>query len=151
MPSTGDETRNTDRTSKKIILFVCVENTFRSILSEAIFNARAPADWAAESAGVRAATEITPVAVELLREIGIELGPKTPRLATQAMIDRARRIVTFGCSDQCPHGTKNKSEDWTVPGSTNKTMSELRAIRDEIRRRVNKLIAEMTGNSDSTI
>jgi len=149
--STSDETRNTDHTSKKIILFVCVENTFRNILSETIFNARAPADWIAKGAGVRAATEITPVAVELLREIGIELGPKTPRLAAQVMIEHARRIVTFGCLDRCPPGAKNKSEDWTVSGSTGKTMPELRAIRDEIRRRVSKLIAESAKNSNSAI
>ncbi|TLZ68513.1 MAG: hypothetical protein E6K12_01300, partial [Methanobacteriota archaeon] len=53
------------------ILFVCVENTFRSVLSEALFNASAPPGWQAESAGVQAATAINPAVIELLQEIGI--------------------------------------------------------------------------------
>src|SRR5881628_3573886 len=66
----------------RTVLFVCVENTFRSVLSEALFNATTPAEWRAESAGVQAASSINPVVPELLREIGIELGPKTPRTVT---------------------------------------------------------------------
>ena len=66
----------------RTVLFVCVENTFRSVLSEALFNATAPRGWRAESAGVQAAPSINPVVPELLREIGIELGPKTPRTVT---------------------------------------------------------------------
>jgi len=69
-----------------VVLFVCVENTFRSVLSEAIFNARAPREWNAESAGVQAASAINPVAVELLKEIEVKLGTKTPRTVTPEMI-----------------------------------------------------------------
>lgn len=147
MRPTNTGTGNADSVSEKIVLFVCVENTFRSILSEAVFNAQAPEGWVAESAGVRATTEITLIAVELLHEIDIELGPKTPRLVTQEMIDRALRVITFGCPDRCPPNTKDKSEDWTVPGSTGKPMWELRAIRDELRHRVDRLIEEMTKDS----
>lgn len=118
------------------VLFVCVENTFRSVLSEALFNAAAPRGWRAESAGVRSAAAISPVVVDLLREIGIELGPKTPRTVTPEMIARASRVVTFGCLDRCPIGAKEKAEDWPIPGATGKTMKELRAIRDELRARI---------------
>src|SRR5256712_325822 len=123
----------------RTVLFVCVENTFRSVLSEALFNATAPAGWRAESAGVQAASSINPVVVELLREIGIQLGPKTPRLATPDLIARASRVVTFGCLDRCPIGARDKAEDWPIPGATGKSMDELRAIRDELRRRVEDL------------
>ena len=58
-----------------VVIFVCVENTFRSILSEAIFNSKAPPGWRAESAGVSPATAINPVVIDLLREIGIALPP----------------------------------------------------------------------------
>jgi arsenate reductase (thioredoxin) len=119
-----------------MVLFVCVENTFRSVLSEALFNANAPPGWQAESAGVQAATEINPVVPGLLREIGIELGPKKPRTVTPQLTARAARVVTFGCLDRCPIGAREKSEDWPLPGATGKTMDELRAIRDELRRRV---------------
>ena len=121
------------------VLFVCVENTFRSVLSEALFNAIAPAGWHAESAGVQAATEINPAVPQLLREIGIDLGPKKPRTVTSQMIAVATRVVTFGCLDRCPIGAREKSEDWPIPGATGKTMDELRAIRDELGRRVAEL------------
>src|SRR5437667_8544020 len=111
------------------VLFVCVENTFRSVLSEALFNAIAPSGWRAESAGVQAATEINPVVPPLLREIGIELGPKKPRTVTPQMIAGATRVVTFGCLDRCPLGAREKAEDWPLPGAPGQTMEARRSIR----------------------
>ena len=102
--------------SEHMILFVCVENTFRSIMSEAIFNANAPKGWHAESAGVQPAEAINPLAVQLLREIGIEIGPKTPRLVSNELTTRAWRVITFGCLDRCPIGAKEKTEDWPIEG-----------------------------------
>ena len=121
------------------VLFVCVENTFRSVLSEAMFNRVPPRGWRAESAGVQGAPAINPVVVDLLREIGILLGPKTPRLVTADLVERAARVVTFGCLDRCPIGAREKAEDWPVPGATGKSMDELRAIRDNLRGRVEDL------------
>ncbi len=118
------------------VLFVCVENTFRSVLSESLFNAHAPVGWRAESAGVQAAAVINPVVVALLEEVGIRLGPKIPRQVTARMIASADRVVTFGCLDRCPRGAEGKSDDWPVPGATGKSMPELRAIRDDLGRRV---------------
>lgn len=125
------------------ILFVCVENTFRSVISEAIFNARAPPGWRAESAGVHPAEAINPVVSQLLEEIGIRLGPKAPRLVTRETIDRAWRVVTFGCLDRCPIGAESKGEDWPIPGATGKSPAELRGIRDELVRRIDRLIDEI--------
>jgi arsenate reductase len=125
------------------VLFVCVENTFRSVLSEAMFNARAPPGWKAESAGVSAAERINPVVVGLLEEIGIALGPKTPRLVTPAMVSDAARVITFGCLDRCPPGAQGKGDDWPLPGATGKTPDGLRGIRDELRRRIDRLIESL--------
>ena len=129
------------------VLFVCVENTFRSVLSEALFNAAAPPGWRAESAGVQAAAAINPVVPVLLAEIGIKLGAKTPRTATPDMVARASRVVTFGCLDRCPIGAKEKAEDWPIPGATGKTMDELRGIRDELRRRVADLATRLAAST----
>jgi len=126
-----------------LVLFVCVENTLRSILSEALFNARAPKGWRAESAGVAAASSINPVVVDLLRELGIRLGGKAPRQVTPDLIARASRVVTFGCLDRCPVGAEDKAEDWAVPGATGKTWDDLRRIRDELRSRVDDLGARI--------
>ena len=133
--------------SEHLVLFVCVENTFRSIMSEAIFNANAPKGWRAESAGVQPAEAINPIAVELLREIGIEIGSKTPRLVSRELITRAWRVITFGCVDRCPIGAKEKAEDWPIPGSTGKSMKELRELRQELQSRIFDLIKEIEGLS----
>lgn len=130
-----------------MILFVCVENTFRSIMSEAIFNANAPKGWHAESAGVQPAEAINPLAVELLREIGIEIGSKTPRVVSKELITRAWRVITFGCVDRCPIGAKEKAEDWLIPGSTGKSMKELRELREELKSRIFNLIKEIEGRN----
>lgn len=125
------------------VLFVCVENTFRSVLSEALFNARAPPGWTAESAGVNPAAAVNPVVVGLLAEVGIRLGPKTPRLSTPSLVAKADRVVTFGCLDRCPPGARGKSEDWPLPGATGKNLDELREIRNELARRIDGLIASL--------
>lgn len=122
------------------ILFVCVENTFRSVLSEELFNSKAPPGWRAESAGVSPATEVNPVVRGLLGEVGISLTERTPRIVTADMVAGAARVVTFGCLDRCPIGAEGKAEDWPLPGATGKSMEELRGIRDELSRRVDALI-----------
>ena len=133
MPFEGENPTNT-------ILFVCVENTFRSVLSEEIFNSKAPPGWHAESAGVSAASEVNPNVKELLKEVGIVMKPRTPRQVSRDMVNRASRVVTFGCLDRCPIGAENKGEDWPLPGATGKTFAQLREIRDELSRRIDDLI-----------
>jgi arsenate reductase len=109
------------------------------VLSEEIFNSKAPSGWLAESAGVSPASEVNPNVRELLREIGITLTERSPRVVTREMTDRASRVVTFGCVDRCPIGAKHKSEDWPLPGATGKSFAELREIRDELSRRIDDL------------
>ncbi len=135
----------------RTVLFVCVENTFRSVLSEALFNARAPAGWHAESAGVSPASEVNPAVEPLLREVGIRLAKRTPRLVTPDLMAKAERVVTFGCLDRCPIGAEGKGEDWPVEGSGGKSMDELRAIRDELVHRVDDLIERMAKTISRTI
>lgn len=123
-----------------IILFVCVENTFRSVLSEEIFNSKAPPGWRAESAGVSPASAVNPVVRGLLEELGIAMNERTPRVVTPEMVARASRVVTFGCLDRCPIGAEGKGEDWPLPSATGKSMEDLRGIRDELSVRIDDLI-----------
>ena len=125
----------------KTILFVCVENTFRSVLSEELFNSKAPPGWRAESAGVSPAASINPNVRQLLSEVGIVLTERTPRFVTAALVANASRVVTFGCLDRCPTGAEGKAEDWPLPGATGKTFGELRGIRDELSSRMEVLIS----------
>ena len=131
------------------ILFVCVENTFRSVLSEELFNSKAPPGWHAESAGVNPASALNPNVRQLLQEVGIKLTERTPRVVTQDMVDKASRVVTFGCLDRCPIGAETKGEDWPLPGATGKSVEELREIRDALSRRVDDLIARFCLRADA--
>ncbi len=133
----------------RTILFVCVENTFRSVLSEEIFNSKGPTGWQAESAGVNPAEKVNPVVRELLKEVGITMKEKTPRVVTPELVRSAVRVVTFGCLDRCPIGAEGKGEDWPLPTASGKTMEELREIRDELSRRVDELIQRVCLRTES--
>ena len=109
-------------------------------MAEEIFNSRAPPGWRAESAGVRPAGAVNPDARWLLKELGITLTERTPRLVTGEMVAGASRVVTFGCLDRCPIGAEQKGEDWPLPGATGLDPAQLRAVRDDLSRRVDSLI-----------
>ena len=131
-----------------VVLFVCVENTFRSVMAETLFNANAPPGWRAVSAGVDAKDRINPVAQALMAEVGLDVSGKKPQPVTAEMIRDAARVVTFGCLDRCPVGAAGKNEDWPIPGSTGRTDSELRAIREELQRRVLDLVLRLQNRKD---
>ena len=133
------------------VLFVCVGNTFRSVLSEELFNARAPPGWVAESAGVSPEQRVAEPVGWLLRENGITMKKRSPRLVTQEMIARAGRVVTFGCLDRCPVGAEAKSVDWPFPGSTVGSPVELRAVRDALSEKVDDLISRLVGPAQSKV
>jgi arsenate reductase len=134
---------NAKASADRIVLFVCAENTFRSVLSEALFNAEAPPGWTARSAGVRAGSAVNPIVEWLLREVGIREWKTRPEEVTPHAVEKAARVITFGCVEQCPAGISGKGEDWPIPGSSGKSEDELRAIRDELRRRIRDLLQRL--------
>ena len=111
------------------------------MISEELFNSKAPLGWRAESAGVSPTTSVNPNVRQLLSEVGVTLTERTPRVVTSTLVARASRVVTFGCLDRCPIGAEGKGEDWPLPGATGKTFEELRRIRDELSRRIDDLIS----------
>ena len=126
------------------VLFVCVENSFRSVMAEALFNARAPPGWRAMSAGVDADGKVlNPRVIPMMAEVGLDVSAKVPRQVRSAMISEAWRVVTFHCVDRCPVGALAKNEDWSIPGATGKTEAQLRGIRDDVERHVLDLIARL--------
>lgn len=135
----------------RTVLFVCAENSFRSVLSEALFKARAPPGWRAVSAGVAPIPAINPAVRTLLAERRIEAGAKRPQLATAELIEAASRSVTFGCLDRCPRGAEGKAEAWPFPGAAERSMEELCAIRDELSNRIERFIGALPADgSDSS-
>lgn len=126
----------------KIVLFICVHNSGRSQMAEAFFNRLARGKAVAISAGTEPGSGVNPVVVQAMREVGIEIGGKKPKLLTQEMVENSDLAITMGCMDEaksCPAAFV-PSEDWGLPDPKGKLIEEIRPIRDEIKRRVEELI-----------
>ncbi len=132
----------------KTVLFVCVHNAGRSQMAEAFTNRVAEERGLpirALSAGTVAGSEINPAAVTVMQEAGISMKGQHPRQLTQEMADGADRIVTMGCgvdADACP-ARIHLAEDWGLDDPKGQPIETVRAIRDQIRERVEKLLAEL--------
>lgn len=128
------------------ILFVCVHNAGRSQMAEALFNAMAAAkgtDAVAESAGTLGGKDINPMALAVMEEIGISMRGQRPKMLTQAMVDRADRIISMGCgvdAEACP-AKFLVTEDWGLDDPAGQPIESVRKIRDEIRSRAEALFA----------
>jgi len=128
----------------KKILFVCVENAGRSQMAEAFANKYAIEKFTVLSAGNKAAEEVNPVVVEAMKEKGIDISMNKPKLLTYQMAQDADLIVTMGCNDQgiCPGPFFKPTVDWKIEDPKGKPIEKVREIRDDIERRVQKLITE---------
>jgi arsenate reductase len=123
--------------------FVCLHNAGRSQMSQALFEREAAGRHKASSAGTQPGDHVHPEVVEVMREIGIDLGDRVPRKLTSELAQRADVVVTMGCGDECPYIPGKRYIDWELPDPKGKSLEEVRAIRDEIRRRVSELVAEL--------
>ena len=130
--------------SMKKVLFVCVGNSGRSQMAEAFFNHLAGGKAQAFSAGTNPATTIDPVVVELMKEVGIDISNKHPKKLTLDMLEQADKVVTMGCGVEqaCPV-TLMETEDWGLEDPKGKSAEKISEIRDEIRKRVEKLLSEV--------
>jgi arsenate reductase (thioredoxin) len=125
------------------VLFVCLHNAGRSQMSEALFTRAAGGRHEAESAGTSPAPRVHPEVVEVMHERRIELAGRTPQRLDRAAAQRADVVVTMGCGDECPYVPGKRYLDWDLPDPQRKSLDEVRAIRDEIDRRVRALVAEL--------
>lgn len=127
----------------KNVLFVCVENACRSQIGEAFFRKFADGKALAKSAGVEPSKEVNPKAVAVMREVGIDINRRKPKLLTTDMVKEADRVVTMGCgADACPV-LPDETEDWQTEDPSGKSIDKFREIREEIKRRVEELIEEL--------
>jgi len=128
----------------KKILFVCVENAGRSQMAEAFTNQYGKGKLVASSAGVMLADTVNPTVVEAMKEKGIDISMKKPKLLTMKMVEEADQIITMGCSVEklCPAPLLKRVTDWGLEDPKGKPVQKVRQIRDEIERRVQKLINE---------
>lgn len=130
----------------RLVLFVCVENSCRSLMAEAAFNADAPPGWHATSAGTRPANGPNPRTRPMLAEIGLEAPAHPPQELTPELMDRARVRVTMGCLDDasCPARLKSlELRDWGLADPARLDDAGFRRVRDEIVARVRGLRTEL--------
>src|ERR671938_363724 len=104
------------RQQEKTILFVCVENAGRSQIAEAFFNKYAPKGYRAISAGTRPAYQINPIAIQAMREVGIDISKNKSKIITEDMIRNSEKSVNMGCIDrsECPMLFIHNLVDWRI-------------------------------------
>lgn len=125
------------------VLFVCLHNAGRSQMSAALFERAAAGRHRAESAGTTPGERVHPEVVEAMQELGIDLSERRPQLLTTELAERADVVVTMGCGDACPYIPGKRYVDWSLPDPKGRPLDEVRALRDDIARRVRELAAEL--------
>lgn len=127
------------------VLFVCLHNAGRSQMSAALFERAAAGRHAALSAGTTPAERVHPEVVAAMREPGydMDLSGRVPRRLTDGLARRADVVVTMGCGDECPFVPGTRYEDWPLDDPAGQDIAAVRPIRDEIERRVRRLLADL--------
>jgi len=129
----------------RTVVFACVHNAGRSQMAAALFNASADPSLArAISAGTNPGWHVHPEVVEVMAEIGVDVARSKPQRLTPELAAGASFLITMGCRDECPFIPGAILEDWPLPDPKGRSLDEVRAIRDEVARRVATLI-ELNG------
>ncbi len=126
------------------VLFVCVHNAGRSQMAAGYLQHLAGERIDVLSAGSQPADRINPVAVEAMAEEGIDIATAQPKVLTADSVQASDVVVTMGCGDECPFFPGKRYEDWVLDDPAGQGIGAVRPIRDEIRRRVEQLVAELT-------
>lgn len=136
------------------VLFVCLHNAGRSQMSQALFERAAARRNTASlehtatgrhtalSAGTTPAEQVHPEVVEVMRELGIDLSGRRPQLLTRELAEQADIVVTMGCGDECPYIPGKRYIEWNLPDPKSRPLDEVRAIRDDIARSIDSLLAD---------
>ena len=127
------------------VLFVCIENAGRSQMAEGFFRKYAPKEYVPLSAGTTPTDKINPLAIQAMKEIGIDIADQKPKVLTDEMIRKSSKIVNMGCMDRqsCPALFVNNMIEWSIPDPKNKPIDEVRKIRDEIEIRIMEFVATL--------
>jgi arsenate reductase len=132
--------------TKKTILFVCVENAGRSQMAEGFFKKYAPEGFVPASAGTKPISQIDPLAMQVMNEIGIDISKQKPKDLSEDMMRNSDKIINMGCMDNnfCPTLFIPKVIDWGIEDPKGKQIEQVREIRDEIERRIKELATDIS-------
>jgi arsenate reductase len=125
------------------VLFVCVHNAGRSQMAAGYLRRLAGGRIDVLSAGSQPADQVNPAAVAAMAEEGIDLTGAQPKVLTPAAVLACDVVVTMGCGDQCPYFPGKRYEDWVLDDPAGQGIDAVRPIRDEIRHRVERLVADL--------
>lgn len=133
------------RDPEKTVLFVCVENAGRSQIAEGFFRKYAPLQYKAISAGTKPVSQINPIAVEVMKEVGIDISSQKSKDITEDMMRNSNLIVNMGCMEKesCPTLFLHNVLDWNIEDPKGKSIERVREIRDEIEQRVKVIVASI--------
>ena len=131
---------------KKTILFVCVENAGRSQIAEGFFKKYAPEEFVPSSAGTKPISEINPLAIQVMNEIGIDISKQKPKDLSEDMMRNSDKIINMGCMDKgfCPTLFIPRVIEWGIEDPKDKPIEKVREIRDEIERRIKELATDIS-------
>jgi arsenate reductase (thioredoxin) len=133
----------TDPAQRPTVLFVCVHNAGRSQMAAGFLTELAGGRVDVRSAGSLPADQVNPVAVGAMAEVGIDIAGQQPKLLSDAAVRQSDVVITMGCGDACPFYPGTRYEDWALDDPAGQGIEAVRPIRDEIRRRVEALIASL--------
>ena len=127
------------------VLFVCVENAGRSQMAEAFFRKYAPAKYNVISAGTTPSTQLNPVVVEVMKEVGIDMTQQSPKTLSNDMINNSSKTINMGCMDKesCPALFVKDVLDWNISDPKEKSIDDVREIRDQILKEVLLLVESL--------
>ncbi|WP_174187852.1 arsenate reductase ArsC [Nocardia barduliensis] len=130
-------------TTKPSVLFVCVHNAGRSQMAAGFLTQLAGDAIEVRSAGSAPAESINPAAVEAMAEVGIDISDQSPKILTFDAVENSDVVITMGCGDTCPVFPGVSYRDWVLEDPAGKGVESVRPIRDEIKTRIENLIAEL--------
>ena len=139
--------------TQQTILFVCVENAGRSQMAEGFFNKYAPGGYIGISAGTKPVSQINPLAIKVMGEIGIDISNQKSKEINERMVRDSLKIINMGCMNKefCPTLFLPKVLDWNLEDPKNKPIERVKEIRDEIDMRVKELVTSLKSSQSINI
>lgn len=125
------------------VLFVCVHNAGRSQMAAALLDHHARGEVVVRSAGSEPADRINPAVVEAMAELGLDISKEFPKPLSDDAVEAADVVITMGCGDACPFYPGKRYLDWQLDDPAGQSVESVRAIRDDIDRRVRGLLDEL--------
>ena len=125
------------------VLFVCIHNAGRSQMAAGYMTALSGGAVEVRSGGSEPGDQINPIAIQAMAEEGIDISRAVPQLMTTEQVRESDVVITMGCGDVCPIFPGKRYEDWELADPAGKSIDEVRPIRDDIRARIETLLAEL--------